>query len=446
MNVIHRSIMIPIDALKPHPDNPRKDVGDVAELAESIKANGVFQNLTVLKGDILDGYTVIIGHRRLAAARAAGLTELPCMVVEMDEREQISTMLLENMQRNDLTVYEQAQGFQMMLDLGETESDIAEKTGFSKTTIKHRLKLLELDPEEFRKSQERQPSMADYIELEKISDPKLKNNALKVIGTSNFDWTVRSAINEEKSRKNASAWYEFLPMVAEKVSSSARSKYRYLKYCYAGEELTAKLKKEIKSLTDTKLRYCCEGRNIYFLGEKTEEEKEEKISAEQEERNRKIREGERYIEKIEKQAAESRKEFVKQFSSRVHMSKLVTALLTDPFLDEIVYEEVADMLGIDFNFEEESFRDFFKSEDYKDAADYCQHQVILAMLYTIYDGEENFISLYDSYHKVYRRSEALEHWYDILKSVGYKMSSEEKALLDGSHECFKEVEDANSQT
>ena len=110
MNVIHRNVMIPIEALKPHPDNPRKDVGDITELAESIKANGVFQNLTVLKGDILDGYTVVIGHRRLAAARAAGLTELPCMVVEMDEREQISTMLLENMQRNDLTVYEQAQG------------------------------------------------------------------------------------------------------------------------------------------------------------------------------------------------------------------------------------------------------------------------------------------------------------------------------------------------
>lgn len=172
MNVIHRSILIPIDALKPHPDNPRKDVGDVAELAESIKANGIFQNLTVIPDG--DSYMVVIGHRRLAAAKLAGLKELPCMVVEMDKKEQISTMLLENMQRNDLTVYEQAQGFQMMLDLGETESDIAEKTGFSKTTVRHRLKLLELDPEEFRKSQERQPSMADYIELEKLTDPKLK--------------------------------------------------------------------------------------------------------------------------------------------------------------------------------------------------------------------------------------------------------------------------------
>jgi ParB family chromosome partitioning protein len=196
--------MIPIEALKPHPDNPRKDVGDVAELAESIKANGIFQNLTVIPDG--DSYMVVIGHRRLAAARLSGLKELPCMVVEMDEREQISTMLLENMQRNDLTVYEQAQGFQMMLDLGETEQDICEKTGFSKTTVRHRLKLLELDPEEFRKSQERQPSMADYIELEKISDPKERNKALKSIGTDNFKWAVNQAKRTIEEREAHKAW------------------------------------------------------------------------------------------------------------------------------------------------------------------------------------------------------------------------------------------------
>ena len=150
MRMIRRDSELPIELLKPHPKNPRKDVGDVTELAESIKANGIFQPLTVLSGDCIDGYTVVIGHRRLAAAKLAGLKKVPCNVAEMTEQEQISTMLLENMQRNDLTVYEQAQGFQMMLDLGETEQSIAEKTGFSKKTVKHRLKLLELDPEQIR--------------------------------------------------------------------------------------------------------------------------------------------------------------------------------------------------------------------------------------------------------------------------------------------------------
>ena len=114
------------------------------------------QNLTVVPGKI-DGkawvikpntYTVIIGHRRLAASKAAGLTEVPCRVIEdMTHKEMVSMMLEENMQRNDLTIVEQAQGFQMMLDLGSTEAEIADKTGLSKTTVHHRLELAKLDRE-----------------------------------------------------------------------------------------------------------------------------------------------------------------------------------------------------------------------------------------------------------------------------------------------------------
>lgn len=103
--------MIPVAQLHPHPDNPRKDLGDITELTASIKANGVLQNLTVVpraNPDVnyeelcrqyyadpteenrtklnqfrnTDGYTVIIGHRRLAAAKAARLAKLPCIVVE----------------------------------------------------------------------------------------------------------------------------------------------------------------------------------------------------------------------------------------------------------------------------------------------------------------------------------------------------------------------------
>ena len=124
-NIYHN---IPVDRLHPHPDNPRKDLGDLTELADSIKANGIMQNLTVVIDDpskTITDYTVIIGHRRLAAAKLAGLTEVPCFITEMDEKTQLTTMLAENMQRADLTVYEQAQGFQMMIDLGATVEDVA---------------------------------------------------------------------------------------------------------------------------------------------------------------------------------------------------------------------------------------------------------------------------------------------------------------------------------
>ena len=112
--------------LHPHPDNPRKELGDLTELAASIKENGIFQNLTVIPGHYLNSreyiakcvdeggdaaaaaaawtpkavwssedYTIIIGHRRAAAAQQAGLYELPCAIVEMDEREQMQTMMVE---------------------------------------------------------------------------------------------------------------------------------------------------------------------------------------------------------------------------------------------------------------------------------------------------------------------------------------------------------------
>ena len=108
---------IAIEQLDIHPQNVRKVYTDIDELAESIKARGVMQNLTVVPNpDKKDHYLVVIGNRRLTAARKAGLKTMPCSVVEMTEKEQISTMLLENMQRSDLSVSEQAQGFQLMLD------------------------------------------------------------------------------------------------------------------------------------------------------------------------------------------------------------------------------------------------------------------------------------------------------------------------------------------
>ena len=196
----------------PHPKNPRKDLGDVSELSESIKHSGILQNLTVVKGHYLtdkeisalsaeysknpteelrarlnekkspEGYTVIIGHRRLAASKMAGLSEVPCTVSDMDEKEQLATMITENMQRTDLTVYEQAQGFQTMLDLGETEDTISERTGFSRGTVKHRLNLAKLDQELLKKKEKSadfQLTLKDLYELEKIDNEKDRNAVLK---------------------------------------------------------------------------------------------------------------------------------------------------------------------------------------------------------------------------------------------------------------------------
>lgn len=179
-------ILIAADQIYQHPDNPRKNLGDISELTESIKKQGIMQNLTVIPGHWMDykehnqaindylehpdeenlrkvdskyspeGYTLLIGHRRFAAGKAAGLTEFPCKIAEgLNNRDQVGIMLQENMQRNDLTITEQAQGFQMMLDLGDTEAQIAERTGFSRTTVRRRLQIAKLDQNILKEKTER---------------------------------------------------------------------------------------------------------------------------------------------------------------------------------------------------------------------------------------------------------------------------------------------------
>ena len=196
--------MIPVGLLEHHPENPRKDLGDLTELTDSIKKNGIMQNLTVIADPETSKYLVVIGNRRLEAAKAAGLIELPCVVKDLDHKTQISTMLEENMQRQDLTIFEQAQGFQMMMDLGYSAADIAEKTGFGETTVRRRLKMAEMDPKLLKKAceakdTERQITLFDFDRLAQVNSIKERNTLLKGIGDRDFEWSLTRALRVQQS-------------------------------------------------------------------------------------------------------------------------------------------------------------------------------------------------------------------------------------------------------
>lgn len=176
---------IPRKMLHPHPENPRKDLGDLKELRESIRENGIMQNLTVVPDWDDDGYKILIGHRRFAASEGI-VDELPCIIADhLTQREQVGIMLAENMQRSDLTFIEQAHGFQLMMDLGDTVESISKKTGFSKQTIKHRLEISKLDQNIIEAAQKNfQLSIGDFIELEKVKDLAARNDILEVAENS----------------------------------------------------------------------------------------------------------------------------------------------------------------------------------------------------------------------------------------------------------------------
>lgn len=193
--------------LEPHPQNPRKDLGDLDELRESIRQNGIMQNLTVIPtDDTLEHFRILIGHRRFAASEGI-LDELPCVIVEdLTDREQVGIMLCENLQRNDLTFYEQGQGFQMMLDLGDDIDAIEEKTGFSKTTIKHRIEIAKLSKKSIEKDRSWQLSLTDLAALEKINSVKKREEILnQAFSSENLSSRVNSYIRDERIKANTKA-------------------------------------------------------------------------------------------------------------------------------------------------------------------------------------------------------------------------------------------------
>lgn len=443
MTVTKRCIMIPVDELQPHPDNPRKDLGDLTELADSIRANGTFQNLTVLRNkDPETGKsTVIIGHRRLAAAKLAGLEKVPCMVVEMDEKEQISTMLLENMQRSDLTIYEQAQGFQMMLDMGETQDSISEKTGFSKTTVRHRLKLLELDPEEFRKAQERQPNLSDYIRLEKITDLKLKSKALAAIGTANFNWTVENCLRRQREADIRDEWLAYIDklFVREEWDPARKLVKSVNMACRMTDEDKAELDKLEDSDNACTLSYCYTEGNLfcYILGEKQEIPK----TTYEEDRRRRTEKIER-IRAVQEQAQELRKKFVSEYvSKRRNWSAALLALFAHEIcMEDVRWNRVAEVLDIPRPEDGFDSGTIVENSDFVMACIDSPDKVLLAAIADYVEDNDKRIYAWDG---SYSRNEELEHWYRTLENLGYSISDDEKAMLDGTHECFGNNEEAN---
>lgn len=138
---------IPISSIRPNPNQPRKFFDTIAlkELSASIKEYGVLQPITVRK--IRCGYELIIGERRLRASQLAGLSEIPAIVVNADEDKSAILALLENLQREDLTFFEIAEGYQRLIkEQGMTQEDIAKKLGKSQSTVANKIRLLRLSP------------------------------------------------------------------------------------------------------------------------------------------------------------------------------------------------------------------------------------------------------------------------------------------------------------
>ena len=140
---------LPIYKVEPNRDQPRQDFDEeeLRALADSIEIHGVIQPLTVRQ--LPSGYyQIIAGERRWRAARMAGLTEIPAVIVEADDRKAMELALIENLQRQDLNPVEEALGYQtLMTDYGLTQEETASRVGKSRSAVANTLRLLQLPGE-----------------------------------------------------------------------------------------------------------------------------------------------------------------------------------------------------------------------------------------------------------------------------------------------------------
>ena len=133
--------MIPIAMIEANPDQPRTSLGNIEELASSIREKGVLEPILV-RAVGPNRYQIISGERRFRAASLAGLDEIPAIELDVDDKEQLEIALIENIQRKDLTPFEEAEGFYVLQQkFGYTHEKIAHVIGKSRTTITETLSI-----------------------------------------------------------------------------------------------------------------------------------------------------------------------------------------------------------------------------------------------------------------------------------------------------------------
>jgi len=140
--------MISIERLEPNPQQPRIEIGDLTDLIASIKEKGVLEPLLVRPSEVGGRFMIISGERRYRAAREAGLRELPCIEMEVDDRAVAEIALIENLQRKDLTPFEEAEGLMVLVErFGYTHEEVARKIGKSRSSVTEALTIATLPVE-----------------------------------------------------------------------------------------------------------------------------------------------------------------------------------------------------------------------------------------------------------------------------------------------------------
>lgn len=431
--------------LHPHPENPRKDLGDLEELRESIRENGIMQNLTVVPDWDDDGYKILIGHRRFAASEGI-IDLLPCVIVpDLSPREQVGIMLAENMQRSDLTFIEQAHGFQLMMDLGDTVENISKKTGFSKQTIKHRLEISKLDQSAIEEAQKNfQLSISDFIELEKVKDLEERNRILEEsLNSDDLQSEIDYYLRDQKCEENKKKYVELFNELGWKEATDRwfnfGSKWDHVSGLgYIGfddfkpdtiREAAKKLKGEIYYSNLENANSVSFARKISKKDEKPKKKTKTELREEE-------------MKKKQSQLEAARRDICDEYLNfiiAIQEEKLddvysVKYLVVSRIWDQLEKLE-AYITGFDHVYGVKSHRKDWTllQETYKDF-DLLQRMMLNMWKALASDYQNKFVDY--KHAKNEKILEAHQELYDILRKFGFRLDPEMEAVIDGTSELY----------
>lgn len=227
-----RVVFLPARAIRPNPAQPRQVFKEEAltELADSIRQHGILQPLSVRRSGT--GYELIAGERRLRAAQMAGLSEIPCIVMSMDEQESSMAAMIENLQRQDLDFVEEAMGIARLMDLcNMSQEQAARLLGKSQSAIANKLRILRHSPQVLEAMRQGNLTERHARALLKLSDEGEKMRAIAVIArlgmsvarTEKYIEELRNDRMEKTHRVNIGAFLNNLNQSLQRIQSSGIS-------------------------------------------------------------------------------------------------------------------------------------------------------------------------------------------------------------------------------
>lgn len=444
--------MIPRSQLEPHPDNPRKDLGDLTELAASIKRSGILQNLTVVPHPDKPGvYRIIIGHRRFAASAMAGIDELPCAIEDMSPADQVATMLAENMQRNDLTIADHVSGVQMMLDLGESVKAIADKTGMSETSVRKRVSIASLPRKQMTLAADKGATLLDLLEVTKLEDPEAQEKVLESFGTNNFEWALRSAKEAALRKKFLDSVlpeiHEHFPGIITLSSETEKYSGRWDEIWRAGhKDSERKPMPEAEKGAKYRLSEWGFGVAVY-----KENESWVKQKAGEKDYNAWMKDRKATAKALNQEAFELRSAFVRRYriSTKGQFTDFYELLMNEminwpAFTKGVGYYRsgwdsltMRSMLAIPYEQDRDKEETMTHELERRNV-----HHASFLLAWALCGGITGNVRADDGwcndYNGTWKPNEDLDAQYRLLTALGYEMSDFEKSLQDKTHEFFQE--------